>query len=166
MASEFSLLLLLPGLVKPTRTPPFNTSLASARHGLENSNPETQLWKTVSNTDICQQIMVRDSLKACSAGHTALKMPCQLHCTFCNRCSTTTHMGQMCRKGSSWSAPSSVGFILCIFNTAWFLTAIATPEKKGERVGELEQEGKGWSQSSYRQPGLVMRYTLLDQWLS
>lgn len=33
-------------------------------------------------------------------------------------------------------------------------------------MGEPEGEGKGWSQSSYMQPGLVMRYTLLDQWLS
>lgn len=158
-------MLLLPGLVKATRTPLSNTSLTSARHGLENSSTETQLWKTVSNTDFCQQIMARDSSKACSAGHTALKMPCQLHYMFCNRCSTTTHKGQGCRKGSSWSAPTSVGFILGIFNTAWFLIAIATA-KKGERVGELEREGKGWSQSSYRQPGLVMQYTLLDQWLS
>lgn len=165
MASEFFLLLLLPGLVKATRTPLFNTGLTSARRGLENYSPETQLWKTVSNTNICQQIMAWDSLKACSEGHSALKMPCQLHYMFCNHCSTTSHMGQECRKGSSWSAPSSVGFILHIFNTAWFLIAIAT-EKKGERVGELEQEGKGWSQSSYRQPGLVMRYTLLDHWLS
>lgn len=164
MASESFPMLLLPGLVKATRTPLSNTSLTSARHGLGNSSPETQLWKTVSNIDICQQIMARDSLKACSAGHTALKMPCQLHCTFCNR-STTTHIGQGCRKGSSWSAPSSVGFILHIFNTAWFLIAIATA-KKGARVGELEREGKGWSQSSCRQPGLVMRHTLLDQWLS
>lgn len=165
MASEFFLLLLLPGLVKATRTPLFNTSLTSAKHGLENSSPEIQLWKTVSNTDICQQIMAQDSLKACSAGHTALKMPCQLHYTFCNHCSTTTHTGQGCRKGSSWSAPSSVGFILFIFSTAWFLIASAT-KKKEERVGRLEQEGKGWFQSSYRQPGLVMRDTLLDQWLS
>lgn len=165
MASESFLILLLPGLIKATRTPLSSTSLTSARHGLENSSPETQLWKTVSNTDICQQIMAWDSLKACSAGHTALKIPCQLHYMFCNRCWTTMHMGQGCRKGGSWSAPSSVGFILCIFNTTWFLIAIAT-EKKGERVGELKREGKGWSQSSYRQPRLVMWYTLLDQWLS
>lgn len=165
MAPESFLMLLLPGLVKVTRTPLSNTSVTSTSHGLENPSPETQLWKTVSNTNICQQIMAGDSSKACSAGHTALKMPRQLQYMFCNSCSTTTHMGQGCRKGSSWSALTSVGFILGIFNTALFLIAIATA-KKGERVGELERERKGWSQSSYRQLGLVMRYTLLDQWLS
>lgn len=164
MASESFLMLLLPGLAKVTRTPLSNSSLTSTSHGLENPSPGTQLWKTVSNTNICQQITARDSSKACSAGHTALKMPRQLQYTFCNSCSTTTHMGQGCRKGSSWSALTSVGFILGIFNTALYLIAITTA-KKGERVGELEK-GKGWSQSSYRQPGLVMRYTLLDQWLS
>lgn len=147
MASESSLMLLLPGLVKATRTPLFSTSLTSARHGLGNSNPETQLWKTVSNTNICQQIMTWDRLKACSAGHTALKMPSQLYCMFFNCCWTTMYRGQGCRKGGSWSALSSLGFILHIFNTAWLLIAIAT-EKKGERVGELEREGKCWSQSS------------------
>lgn len=118
MASESLLMLQLPGFVKATRTPLSNTSLTSARHGLENPSPETPLWKTVSNTDICQQITAWDSSKACSAGHTALKMLCQLHYTFCYHLSSTMHMGQGCRKGSSWSAPSSAGFILRIFNTA------------------------------------------------